>query len=44
MGGTQYAEVTEMRREPSEVVLTSNEMIVLDFDFRSVRGVLIEVR
>jgi hypothetical protein len=84
VGGTQYAEITEVRSEPSEVVLTSddgnislrehprnvdlyltvelrtrerdtgllfhgeqvrlNDVVVLDFDFLSVRGVLIEVR
>lgn len=84
VGGTRYAEITDVRSEPSEVVLTSddgnislrehprnvdlyltvelrtrehdtgllfhgepvrlNDVIVLDFDFLSVRGVLIEVR
>ena len=84
VGGTQYAEITDVRSEPSEVVLTSddgnislrehprnvdlsltvelrtrqrdtglrfhgdplrlNDQIVLNFDFLTVRGVLIEVR
>ena len=84
VGDTQYAEITAVRSEPSEVVLTSddgnislhehpknldlyltvelrtrqresglrfhgdpvrlNERIVLDFDFLTVRGVMIEVR
>ena len=84
MGGTQYAEVIDVRSEPSEVVLTSddgnislrehprnvdlyltvelrtregeagllfhgepvrlNDRVVLNFDFISIRGVLVEVR